>query len=294
MTRKRLSVVFGVALGILASTSTAQTATGDAATASRIFPWGEIAWTAGVRVWGSEWDIPQFETVAVLQDPRNPASLVLQDTVTTQLSSFEPAVIPFIGFRAGNFIASASYFTKTRYDSRSSLGRVSRDEFDLTAGYSILPPSDASLVVSVGYKRGNIGATSTTLPNRVKIDGWLIGVTGNAAVTENLRLYGNAAVGPARQKLKDDIPGAEENRKLDALYRVGEVGFTYLFFRGSPTSGIGAASVSLAYRAQVYTIKSVAFATRSPTSPQTVILDVEKRDIDSTTQGPILALNVSF
>src|SRR5262245_32573029 len=86
--------------------------TGSESPFSKIFPdTSGISTVAGIRLWGNQWDIPHFDTVPVA-NPQAPGSVVLQDTFTGQVSAFEIAVIPFIGVRIGNVVASASYFIR--------------------------------------------------------------------------------------------------------------------------------------------------------------------------------------
>lgn len=298
--KRPLSAVSSLALILLGTNVAAQTSNADSsATVSKIFSEaGGFSASVGVRLWGNQWDIPGFDVVPQANS-QAPGGFVLQDTSTNYLSSFKIVAIPFIGVRIGNVIASASYFFKTHYDAQTPrVSNMSRDELDLTLGYSLLPVESASaLVISVGYKRANIEQTlhtsvGVTLDNPTRINAGLIGFSGNAPLTDNLRLYGNAAYGLARQKINSLLPGDESNSNLDGAYRVGEVGLSYSFFRGSEGQAVRSANVALGYRAQIYTIKSASFNTRD--SSGTTVIATEKRDVNSTTQGPILTLSASF
>jgi len=283
---------------VLGTNSMAQTSNTDSSsTMSKMFgDSGGISASVGVRLWGNQWDVPVFDAVP-LANPQAPGGFVLQDTATSHLSSFKIGVIPFVGARMGNVIASVSYFIRTDYDAQTPrLNSVSRDELDVTLGYSILPASsDGSLVIALGYKKAKINSNVNPLLGQpfdasIRINAGLLGLSGSASLTDNLRLYGSAAYGFAKQETTP-IPGQEPNDNLDGRYKVGEIGLNYAFYRGGEGQAFRNAAVALGYRAQVYTIKSFSLMTRSSTG---VILATEKRDIDSTTQGPVLTFSASF
>jgi hypothetical protein len=242
---------------------------------------------AGVRLWANQWEIPSIERIAII--PGIGAPPVLQDVVVKSLSKTEFVPIPIVGMRIGNFLASASYFVKTGYDSQDPLlGTVDRDEFDVNVGYAVLP----SLVLSVGYKQATDSKLNAQFsPAGGKVDGILLGASASAPLGGKFLLYGNAAYGFAREKT--DFKDAGGNDSYSGNYRIGEVGLTYLLYDKVEGQGIKSLSISFGYRAQNYTAKSVALGTFSATNPP-VLISTQAKDINTTTDGFILGIVGTF
>jgi len=112
--------------------------------------------------------------------------------------------------------------------------------------------------------------------HRTRINAGLIGLSGNAPLTDNLRLYGNVAYGSARQTLKAPsvftVPGDKLRRHLS---RRGARVELHVSSRVSDGQAVRAASVSLGYRAQIYTVKS--FPLQTTTLSGDYALDREAR-----------------
>jgi hypothetical protein len=242
----------------------------------------------GVRLWINQWDIPSVRGV-LIPNPTSPTSVLLQNIVVKDLSKTEVVPIPFIGVRAGNFVGSVSYFPRTGYDSRDPLlGTVDRDEFDVTLGYAVAP----SLVLSLGYKHAFDNKLSGQIsPSGVKIDGILLGASGAAPLVGRLSLYGNIAYGFAREKT--DTPDSAGESKYSANYQIGEVGVSYLLYESTEGRPLKNVLLSFGYRAQSFTVKSVALGTFGP-GPPLVLLDSQKKDIRTTTDGFVLGIVGSF
>ncbi len=148
--------------------------------------------------------------------------------------------IPSFSMRYQNFLVGGSYFAKQSYDfgSNGFVG-VKRDEFDLVGGYYVLP----TLAVIAGYKEVNQEFGNGQF--KFKYSGPIIGFSASAPLTGGFSLYGTAAVGPLDAKL----PTATGSRKVNASYRLGEVGVAYSFDTGG-SAGMKAVIGTLGYRSQ--------------------------------------------
>jgi hypothetical protein len=242
----------------------------------------------GVRLWINQWDIPSVQRI-LIPNPTSPTSVLLQDAIVKDLSKTELVPIPFIGVRAGKFVGSVSYFPRTRYDSRDpSLGTVDRDEFDVTLGYALAP----SLVLSLAYKHAFDNKLSGQIsPSGAKVDGVLLGASGAAPLVGRLSLYGNMAYGFAREKA--DFSDASGESKYSANYQIGEVGVSYLLYEGAEGQPLKNVLLSFGYRAQGFTVKSVTLGTFGLGAPP-VLLDTQKKDVRTTTDGFVLGIVGSF
>jgi hypothetical protein len=240
----------------------------------------------GLRVWANQWDIPSIRRIFI-GSPTNPSAVLLQGEKDLSKTEFVP--IPFVGLRAGNYIGSVSYFPRTSYDSRnSSLGTVRRDEFDVTLGYAVAP----SAVLSVAYKHGYDSKLADFVsPSGAKIQAILIGASGSAPLAGRFSIYGNVAYGFAREKT--DFSDVNGESKYSANYQIGEVGASYLLYEGSEGRPLKNVSISLGYRAQTFTVKSVPFGTVG-VDPSLDIRDLQKKDVRTTTEGLVLGIVGSF
>ena len=242
---------------------------------------------AGVRLWANQWDIPSTGAIVVVPGANSPP--VLQEVVGKSLSKTEFVPILVAGMSAGNFRGSVSYFVRTGYDSRDpSLGKVYRDEFDVTLGYAVAP----SLVLSVGYKRATQSKLSAQIsPSDAKVSGVLLGASASAPLVGKLFLYGNAAYGLAREKTA--FSDAAGNDSYSGSYRIGEVGVSFPLYESAESAGIRNVLVTFGYRAQNFTTKSVALGTYALTTPPT-LLAIRKTDVNTSTDGFILGIVGSF
>lgn len=236
----------------------------------------------GVRVWASTFDEPVTARV-VSVDPATGAA-VTRD-VEQRFSSSKVAPIPFVGVRYRNFLASASYFARTAYDSKGVLnGDVRRDELDLNVGYYVLP----QLALSVGYKMGKVDRVSTLASGGSKTEAIIVGASGSVPLETSARLslYGNFAYGLARTKIDFTLPTGEN--KLDGIYTIGEVGLAYRLF-SQPSGAVKGLSLSLGYRAQFLTLRNSPFGTYASPGSLTPV-SVERKNIRATTDGFVLGL----
>lgn len=263
------------------------------ATEKQLGALGGVNILAGVRLWTNTWDMSTVERVPVVPNPANPTNVVLQEIVTTAVTSTEYVPIPFLAARAGNWLGSIYYFPRTSYNSRNDrIGTVDRDEYDISLGYSLLPSSEGSLIVSVGYKRAYASKLVPQLENSgTKVEGVLIGLAGAAPITDRLRLYGSAAYGFATQKV--EFAALDGSSRYDGTYRVGEVGLTYVVHTGTTGQVLKNVALTAGYRIQSYTTKSVPlFTTTASATP--VILATEHRDLNTTTDGFVIGVVATF
>jgi hypothetical protein len=140
------------------------------------------------------------------------------------------------------------------------------------------------------YKSGKLTETATVaaenllgLRGDVKIDGWLVGLSGNAplGMDGRLGLYGNAAAG--RGKAKSDF-GPREN--ID--YLVSEVGLSWAIGPIGPAKG---GSFIVGYRAQTLSGKFTHVTVDPATS---AVVATNRIETQNTTRGPIVGLLVAF
>jgi hypothetical protein len=245
---------------------------------------GGVRLYTGVRLWVTNWEIYSVEP-QLIPDPNNPGSVLIQTLPAKHVAQIKAVPIPIVGFRAGNFVGSASYFPRTSYDSRdSSLGTVDRYEYDATLGYAVLP----SLVVSLVYKHAYQNKFSNQIPGDIKINALLLGASGSLPFTDNLSLYGNAAYGFSRIKSSGDL--ADETT-YSGSYRIGEVGISYAVYSGTQDTVLKNVSLTFGYRAQVLLARSVGFGTATLAG---VPVDIQKKDVQTTTDGFVLGIVGSF
>jgi hypothetical protein len=243
---------------------------------------GDAQVFAGVRIWANTFDVA-VPTRVITVDP-NTSTQSIRD-VETRLSTSKITPMPFVGLRYGKFVASASYFARTSYDSKGLLnGDLHREELDLNAGYYVLP----QLAVSVGYKMGKLDKLSAAVSGGSRIDAILVGASGSLPLeaSSRLSLYGNFAYGLGRSKFGFTLPSGEN--KLNVSYTIGEVGLAYRLF-SAPSSALKSLSLSLGYRTQFVTFKDAPFGTYSGIASATPS-SIERKDSRSTTDGFVLGL----
>lgn len=240
---------------------------------------GDVQFFGGLRVWGMNWETPVLTRAAVF-DPANPSAPATKD-IEQRYSSTRAAPIPFLGVRYGNFIGSVSYLTRTAYGFNGLPNDIRREEFDATLGYYVIP----QLALSVGYKTAKVDRISTLVSGGSTTDVYLVGASSSVPLegSGRLSLYGNVAYGVGKSRA--DIP---DSNKVDVSYRIGEVGLSYRLF-SAPQGALKHLNLSFGYRAQVATLKNIAFGSyATPTS--LVPTSVERRNIQSTTDGFVIGL----
>jgi len=246
----------------------------------------------GIKPWATTWDIPLVDTTVALTN----SGPVLRQTSTQVTSNVKIVPIFSAGTRYKNFVLAANYFPNTSYSTEGMTdGRVKRNEWDISVGYAFTP----NILASLAYKRGKISQVLTSnssalygVPVGYTIEGWLLGVNASAPLQDRLSLYGNLAVGPARDK--GDIPDNAGVVAHNGFYKIGEVGFSYrLSDQPNSSSMLNNVSLQVGYRSQTISIRNLAFGTLDSNAPYSVI-SYEKHDVVSTTQGFIVGLIGAF
>jgi len=242
----------------------------------------DLSLFVGLRLWANKFDIPAFRLVV------DPNTGNVEGSANTYVSDFEVAVMPTVGLRWRDFLISATYFAPTKYGTSDLPGTsVRRTELDLTVGYYVLP----SLLVSVGYKKANVDDLPGYLGEGfdAEIDGFLVGLTGSAPLSDSFSLYGSFAYGIGKQDLDAGSFGKVSN--IDAAYQIAEIGIAYRF----PFEGrfVRSASVSLGFRIQTLESEDLKFPIFAP-GPLTTPIAFREQDGRSTTSGPVLSLVATF
>lgn len=239
----------------------------------------------GLRVWGTTWDLPIFSRAVEV----NPATGMVAGTrdVVQRSTDTKAAPVPFLGVRYGNFTASASHWVKTSYDFEELPSDVNRKELDVTVGYYILP----QIAVSAGYKNAKVDRLSPLAEGGSKTEAFLIGASGSVPLegTGRLSLYGNFAFGPG--KSTSYVGG--NNNKVDVTYRIGEIGLSYQLL-SAPQGALKHLGLSLGYRAQIVTFKDVPLSTYTLSNPTIPVSVVERKDIQTNTDGVVIGLTGVF
>lgn len=237
---------------------------------------GGVAILAGVRTWASRWDVP------IITRTLDPVSMTIHEHYQPALSDTKFVPMPVLGIRYGNWLASATYFPETSYDTNGALAKsVKRKEYDLNVGYYILP----SLAISLGYKGANIDRASDIDGSAYKIKAILVGLSGSAPIADKLSVYGNIAYGLGQEKT--EFPLANGKSKFDGNYIISEFGLSYQLVRASSSEFLKGVVLSAGYRAQTVTINSFPLGTFLPAAP-TVPVSITTRDARSTTDGFVI------
>ncbi|MBL8340599.1 MAG: hypothetical protein JNL30_03950 [Rubrivivax sp.] len=164
---------------------------------------GGLSLSVGARAWYTEWTTFGYYPGA---DPN------LALTQTSGPSKW--VTLPTVSLRFGNFFGSLSAFPSTGFEFTDG-SASKRSESDLNVGYAVLP----GLSVTLGYKR--IAQRGEVF--RYEPKGPVLGVSGNAALSGPVSLYGALGVG----RLKTPGDPRPEVVKFDATYRLTEVGVAY-------------------------------------------------------------------
>lgn len=208
---------------------------------------GDVSGTIGVKAWHhsmSKW-YPTYDGT--------------QPVIIEAESNSRVAGILSASVRYKDFMVGGSYFAKTNYSFSPFRDTIERKEYDLIAGYYVLP----TLAVIAGYKEVDQDLNLGGIPDRQswKYKGPIVGFSASAPLTGGFSLYGTAALGWLKFKptgsLSDNLAVAFGNPALsgsivsnsDADYRLGEVGIAYAFAPGS-VGGIKSLIATVGYRNQ--------------------------------------------
>ena len=207
-----------------------------------------LSFTVGARAWYTDWTTFSYYP-GVVGTP--PAALI-------QVSAKDKLVVmPQASMRYNHFFASVSAMPSTRFSFNDGTdGR--RSEFDVNAGYTVMP----SLAVTLGYKKISQSGSS----GRYRPAGPIIGASANAPLGSGLSLYGSLGIGRLRTPAGDDI-------KFKAGYRLAEVGLAYTLNADEPRW-----TLTGGYRIQVLSSKDA----------------FEGQDGRDTTQGFTFGANATF
>jgi hypothetical protein len=244
----------------------------------------------GQKIWAATWDIRMLDALIVVPDPSNPASAVATITSASEVSQTKAVPITTIGGGIGNFVVSASLLPPTRFDADlSPTGSIKRSEYELALGYAITPRVIASLVYRTGKLSDATTARAASLASvrgELELKGLLLGIGASAPLQSGWSLYGNAAFGPGKSKLKPKSGSTLPEGEADLKYAIVELGFSYQFVPGIANTDL-AMTFQAGYRAQSVESKAFDF-------PQTIPVVNETGRLQSNTQGFVLGLSVAF
>ena len=180
---------------------------------------GGLSVSLGLKVWNAQWTTFGYEPLA-------PAILTQDDLGEKRV------LLPSLGLRYGDFIASVSAFTNTSYRGTDGL-LDKRREYDAHVGYFVLP----GLALTVGYKKiEQIGSAGKYAPA-----GPVLGLSASALLSGPISAYGSFGIGRMKTPSGNPI-------KFDADYRLSELGLAYgLRLDGWPK----ALTFTLGYRTQM-------------------------------------------
>ena len=250
---------------------------------------GGITVTASLRAWAAEFNTTPFDAQVIV----GPGGTPLVSTFTNSSSS-SSKVMPIVAVSAtmNRFTLSGAFIPETDFDDPAVAGgKTGRSEYDISLGYAILPGLSAALI----YKSGKVTEVTTVAAQTllgvrgdVKIDAWLVGLSGSAPIGINsvrgLSLYGNVAAG--RGKAKPD-GGPREN--VD--YLVSEVGLSWAFGQGAVFGPFSNALLQVGYRAQTLSGQ----VTHQTIDPATrAVIATSRSDTQNTTRGPVVGLTLVF
>ena len=106
-----------------------------------------------------------------------------------------------------------------------------------------------------------------------------------------LPLLAEIAYGFARDRY--DFGDTSGNRNYNGNYQIGEVGVLWRIYESSEGRALKNVSLSFGYRAQNLTTKGVPSATFALT-PTPVVIDVQHKDLSTTTDGFVVGIVGSF
>ena len=271
--------------GFAQSATTASETTGNDVTASKpIF-------FVSQKFWSMTWDVPLLDANVVLPGP------VLKPSPRLSKSSTELIPITTLGARYKDFVVSGNIYGQKDFSTDGqTIGKVKRDEFDISLGYAIQP----NLIASIVYKGASISDSITRnaagilgqSDSSYKVTGWLVGLSGAAPLSGPLSLYANFALGSARQAFNGPNPLGGPTT-FNGTYRIGEVGLSYRLIEPNPAALVKSLSLQLGYRAQVTEIRDLPYPIYSiPPGPFPV--SAERLNVRSTAEGLVFGLVAAF
>lgn len=250
--------------------------------------------TIGAKVWRASWLSYLPATYTGIGPGGAPA---VGDSLNAVEGTDHTDILPLLAIRHGRFFASASHGRfSSDFNVRSSplilpsgqtlvtsrTDHFKRRESDLNLGYSLTP----ELGIALGYKDATEsreaslgGAPQRTPLLTTKVRGYLLGAVGSFAVSEKLRIYGQAGYGPARLKLRFNDP-LLGSTKANGRYLIGELGLSYPIYTNA--NGFGSTTAAVGYRTQ--TIKTDSYSS----------FVEENRDLRDVRDGMVLSLNVTL
>lgn len=251
----------------------------------------EVQFQIGQKLWYASFESNSL--VARLVVPPGSSTPVAQASLNSSTSS---KLMPITAVSASwrHWTVSASASPRTSFSNPDAPnGSVSRNEYDFGLNYAVLHPKEtgSSLSLVADYKIGvekPITGTSATellgVQSNVRVSAILLGLSGAAPVGmvtgKNLYLYGNAALGFGHSRFSTSLIPT-----INTRYSIAEVGLS------CPLSEVF--SIQLGYRTQDFTLRRVPLVTVSTSTPGEV-LSTEHRNVQSSTQGPIVGITASF
>ena len=175
----------------------------------------------GTKLWFNEWttwDTPDITNVT--------GQRVITSHDSGDFKEFTP--IPVFSIKYQDLFVSASYFSHTNYNFPTLNSDVERLEWDVTAGYYVLPPY---LALTVGFKRIEQQFSSLDFD----IDGPTVGFAGAVPMKWGFSLYSSFAYGfmknesdffEIRTRGLLDVPGSGDDDR-DSQYWLVETGIAY-------------------------------------------------------------------
>ncbi len=168
-----------------------------------------LAFTVGARAWYTDWTTFSYYPGTPGTDP----------VALTQVSAKDKlAIMPTASVRWNDWFASISGMPSTRFSFDDGTdGR--RSEFDVNAGYAVMP----NLALTLGYKRVSQSGSA----GRYRPGGPVLGASANAPLGSGVSLYGSLGIGRLRTPSGDAIG-------FKANYQLAEVGLAYTLNADKP------------------------------------------------------------
>lgn len=249
----------------------------------------DFAVSIGTKLWINEWTT--WNNPVTLDDNApGAADDVLLANVTSHTSdNWEVVPIPVASVRWKNLFVSASYFADTNYNF-DTIPDAEREEFDVAAGYYVLPPY---LALTAGYKYINQKFGTADFD----FDGPTIGFVAAVPVKYGFSLYTNFGYGflevdsATFARTDEDFGGSlgplpnfalDDDRESSYWLVEAGVAWTYNMKEVVPHLLLNAATVTLGYRHQQVETEGVGAPFNN-----------DDDGID-TTRGVALGVNLTF
>jgi len=245
---------------------------------------GNTYYFAGIRTWAASWDVPLIDLQTVIVNQPSGPVVALQETSNQIESGISIVPVLVAGVRHGDLTISASYSPNTKFSTDGLIaGDIKRREADLSIGYSFTPNIMGSIVYRSGKVSESLTDTARNLSGstlKYSLKGILAGISASAPIHDGYSLYGNFAIGPAREK-------TEHGDSYDGIYTIGELGVARKI-GGSGSSGIKSISLQVGYRFQNIAMSDLPFSTYSTVDGS--LLSTSTKDISSNTHGFVVGL----